>query len=72
MLEIYWVRPEAYECRSAEIYDDAFSTEGATMGRPQGFILISGGVTMVFNNTVTGTTCNCRTIEVHRKFFHRS
>jgi hypothetical protein len=26
------------------------------MGRPQGFILIAGGVAMVFNNTVTGTT----------------
>lgn len=63
-LEIYRVRPGAYGCRSAEIYDNAFSTEGVKMGRPQGFIMISGGVTMVFNNTVTGTTYNCRSIEL--------
>ncbi len=63
-LEIYRVRPGAYGCRSAEIYDNAFSTEGVKMGRPQGFIMISGGVTMVFNNTVTGTTYNTRAIEL--------
>ena len=63
-LEIYRVRPGAYGCRSAGIYDNAFSAEGANMGRPQGFIMISGGVAMVFNNTVTGTTYNCRTIEL--------
>ena len=28
------------------------------MGRPQGFIFVAGGVAMVFNNTVTGTTYN--------------
>jgi hypothetical protein len=63
-LEIYRVRPGAYGCRSAEIYDNVFSAEGARMGRPQGFIMISGGVAIVFNNTVTGTTYNCRTIEL--------
>ena len=63
-LEIYRVRPGAYGCRSAEIYDNAFSIEGAKQGRPQGFIMISGGVAMVFNNTVTGRTYNCRTIEL--------
>jgi len=69
-LEIYRVRPGAYGCQSAEIYDNAFSAEGAKMGRPQGFIFISGGVTMVFNNTVTGKTYNCRTIEVsHERSF---
>ena len=69
-LEIYRVRPGAYGCQSAEIYDNAFSAEEAKMGRPQGFIFISGGVAMVFNNTVTGTTYNCRTIEVsHERSF---
>jgi len=69
-LEIYRVRPGAYGCQSAETYDNAFSAEGAKMGRPQGFIFISGGVAMVFNNTVTGTTYNCRTIEVsHERSF---
>jgi len=69
-LEIYRVRPGAYGCLSAEIYDNAFSTEGVKMGRPQGFIFIAGGVAMVFNNTVTGTTYNCRTIELsHERSF---
>jgi hypothetical protein len=69
-LEIYRVRPGAYGCQSAEIYDNAFSTEGVKMFRPQGFIFIAGGVAMVFNNTVTGTTYNCRTIEVsHERSF---
>lgn len=69
-LEIYRVRPGALGCQSAEIYDNAFSAEGAKMGRPQGFIFISGGVAMVFNNTVTGTTYNCRTIEIsHERSF---
>lgn len=69
-LEIYRVRPGAYGCQSVEIYENSFSAEGAKMGRPQGFIFISGGVAMVFNNTVTGTTYNCRTIEVsHERSF---
>jgi len=55
-LEIYRVRPGAYGCQSVEIYDNAFSAEGAKMGRPQGFIFISGGVAMVFNNTATAAT----------------
>jgi hypothetical protein len=69
-LEIYRVRPGALGCQSAEIYDNAFSAEGAKTGRPQGFVFISGGVAMVFNNTVTGTTYNCRTIEIsHERSF---
>ena len=69
-LEIYRVRPGAYGCQSAEIYDNAFSAEGVKMGRPQGFIFIAGGVAMVFNNTVTGTTYNTRTIQVsHERSF---
>jgi hypothetical protein len=69
-LEIYRVRPGALGCQSAEIYDNAFSAEGAKMGRPQGFIFISGGVVMVFNNTVSGTTYNCRTLELsHERSF---
>ncbi|MGA2657398.1 MAG: hypothetical protein ABSH34_07740 [Verrucomicrobiota bacterium] len=69
-LEIYRVRPGAYGCQSAEIYDNTFSAEGVKMGRPQGFIFIAGGVAMVFNNTVTGTTYNTRTIQVsHERSF---
>jgi hypothetical protein len=69
-LEIYRVRPGAYGCQSAEIYDNVFSAEGTKMYRPQGFIFIAGGVAMVFNNKVTGTTYNCRTIEVsHERSF---
>lgn len=69
-LEIYRVRPGAYGSQSAEIYDNAFSAEGVKMYRPQGFIFIAGGVAMVFNNTVTGTTYNCRTIELsHERSF---
>jgi hypothetical protein len=69
-LEIYRVRPGALGCQSAEIYDNAFSAEGAKQGRPQGFLFISGGVAMVFNNTVTGTTYNCHTIEIsHERSF---
>ncbi len=69
-LEIYRVRPGAYGCQSAEIYDNTFSTEGVKPGRPQGFIFIAGGVAMVFNNTVTGTTYNTRTIQIsHERSF---
>ena len=69
-LEIYRVRPGAYGCQSAEIYDNTFSAEGLKMYRPQGFIFIAGGVAMVFNNTVTGTTYNTRTIQVsHERSF---
>ena len=42
-LEIYRVRPGAYGCQSAEIYDNTFSAEGVEMCRPQGFIFIAGG-----------------------------
>jgi hypothetical protein len=69
-LEIYRVRPGALGCQSAEIYDNAFSAEGAKPGRPQGFIFIAGGVAIVFNNTVTGTSYNCHTIELsHERSF---
>jgi hypothetical protein len=63
-LEIYRVRPGAYGCRSAEIYDNAFVIDGAKKGRPQGHIMIGGGVVMAFNNTVTGTTYNTPTISL--------
>jgi hypothetical protein len=63
-LEIYRVRPGAYGCRSAEIYGNAFSIDGAKMGRPQGHIMISGGVVMAFDNTVTGKTYNTPTISL--------
>ena len=69
-LEVYRVRPGALGCQSAEIYDNAFSAEGAKVGRPQGFIFISGGVAIVFNNRVTGTSYNCHTIELsHERSF---
>jgi hypothetical protein len=69
-LEIYRVRPGAFGCQSAEIYDNAFSTEGVKVGRPQGFIFIAGGTALVFNNTVTGTGYNCHTIELsHERSF---
>ena len=63
-LEIYRVRPGAYGSQSAEVYDNMFSAEGAKQGRPQGFIFVAGGVAIVFNNTVTGTSYNCHTIQV--------
>jgi hypothetical protein len=70
-LEIYRVRPGALGCQSAEIYDNVFSAEGAKAGRPQGFIFIAGGEAMVFNNTVTGTTYNTRTISIsHERSFN--
>jgi len=69
-LEIYRVRPGALGSQSAEVYDNTFSAEGLKMGRPQGFIFVAGGVAMVFNNTVTGTTYNTRTIQVsHERSF---
>jgi hypothetical protein len=69
-LEIYRVRPGAFGSQSAEVYDNTFSAEGLKMGRPQGFIFVAGGVAMVFNNTVTGTTYNTRTIQVsHERSF---
>ncbi len=71
-LEIYRVRPGALGCQSSEIYDNAFSAEGAKVGRPQGFIFISGGVSIVFNNTVTGTSYNCHTIELSHERSFRS
>ena len=69
-LEIYRVRPGALGSQSAEIYDNTFSAEGLKMGRPQGFIFIAGGVALVFNNKVMGTTFNTRTIQVsHERSF---
>ena len=69
-LEIYRVRPGALGSQSAEVYDNVFAAEGAKQFRPQGFIFVAGGVAIVFNNTVTGTTYNCRTIEVsHERSF---
>jgi len=47
-----------YGSQSAEIYDNAFSAVGLNQGRPQCVMVISGGVAIVFNNTVTGTTYN--------------
>ena len=43
------------------------SPRSVKKGRPQGFIFIGAGVAIVFNNTVTGTTYNCRTITLHER-----
>ncbi len=56
-----------YGSQSVEIYDNAFSAVGLNQGRPQGFIFIAGGVAIVFNNTVTGTTYNCRQLELRNE-----
>lgn len=64
-LEIY--RPginKWYGSQSAEIYDNQFSAVGVKQGTPQCIIMLSGGVAIVFNNTVTGTTYNHRTVEL--------
>jgi hypothetical protein len=60
-LEIYGHnRNQQPGCQSAEIYDNQFST--TEEGRPQGFIFIGAGMAIAFNNTVTGTGYNNRTI----------
>ncbi len=68
-LEIY--RPGMslglYGCQSVEIYDNSFSAVGLNRYRPQCFITIGAGVAIVFNNAVTGTTYNCRQIELRNE-----
>jgi hypothetical protein len=68
-LEIYraGMSPGLYGAQSTEIYDNAFSAVGLKQGRPQGFIFIAGGVVIAFNNTVTGTTYNCRQLELRNE-----
>ncbi len=68
-LEIYrpGISQGLYGCQSAEIYDNAFSAVGLKQYRPQGFIFIGAGVSIVFNNTVTGTTYNCRQLELRNE-----
>jgi hypothetical protein len=71
-IEIYGigVRKGYYGCQQAEIYDNKFSAVGLKQGEPQGFIFINAGVGIVFNNTVTGTTYNTRTIQLtHERSF---
>jgi hypothetical protein len=71
-IEIYGpgVRKGYYGCQTAEIYDNTFSAIGLMQGSPQGFIFINAGVGIVFNNTVTGTTYNCKTIQLtHERSF---
>jgi hypothetical protein len=71
-IEIYGVgvRKGYYGCQSAEIYDNTFSAIGLKQGEPQGFIFINAGVGIIFNNTVTGTTYNTRTIQLtHERSF---
>jgi hypothetical protein len=71
-IEIYGVgvRKGYYGCQQAEIYDNTFSAIGLKQGEPQGFIFINAGVGIVFNNTVTGTTYNCKVIQLtHERSF---
>ena len=62
-------------CPDRKFFDQTADRLGAvvkeSLGRLQPFDFIgAGGVAMVFNNTVTGTTYNCRTIEVsHERSF---
>ena len=59
---------ESTAARPAEIYDNQFATVNG--GRPGGFIFIAAGAAIVFNNTVTGATYDCRVIQLtnHRAF----
>jgi hypothetical protein len=71
-IEVYGpgVRKGYYGCQSAEIYDNTFSAIGLKQGEPQGFIFINAGTAIVFNNTVTGTTYNCKVIQLtHERSF---
>jgi hypothetical protein len=71
-IEVYGpgVRKGYYGCQSAEIYDNTFSAIALKQGEPQGFIFINAGVGIVFNNTVAGTTYNCRVIQLtHERSF---
>jgi hypothetical protein len=71
-IEIYGVgvREGYYGCQSAEIYENTFSAIGLKQGEPQGFIFINAGVGIIFNNTVTVTTYNTRTIQLtHERSF---
>jgi hypothetical protein len=65
-LEIYGigVREKYYGCQQAEIYDNTFSAVGLKQGEPQGFIFVNAGTAMAFNNTVMGTTYNCKVIQL--------
>jgi hypothetical protein len=65
-IEIYGagVQKGFYGCQQAEIYDNTFTAVGLKQGSPQGSVFVNAGVAIVFNNTVTGTTYNCRTIQL--------
>ncbi len=67
-IEIYGPGQRKYGCQTSEIYDNQFATVDG--GRPGGFIFIAAGAAIVFNNTVTGTTYDCRVIPLmnHRAF----
>jgi hypothetical protein len=68
-LEIYrpGISQGLYGSQSAEIYDNAFLAVCLRPYRPQGFIFIGAGVAIVFNNTVTGKTYNCRQLELRNE-----
>ena len=67
-IEIYGPGQRKHGCQTSEIYDNQFATVDG--GRPGGFIFIAAGAAIVFNNTVTGATYDCRVIQLtnHRAF----
>jgi len=67
-IEIYGPGQRKYGCQTSEIYDNQFATVDG--GRPGGFIFIAAGAAIVFDNTVTGATYDCRVIQLtnHRAF----
>ena len=65
-IEIYGIGVQKgyYGCQQAEVYDNQFSAVGLSQGEPQISVCINGGVGIVFNNTVTGTTYNTSIIPI--------
>ena len=71
-IEIKGVKETGDYCsQSTEVYDNAFSAVGLKKFRPQGSLFIGGGVSMVFNNTVTGDTYNHQTIQIEHQRAYR-
>lgn len=49
---------------SCEIYDNIFRAEGPYPNTPAGTVFISGGTGVIFNNTVTGTNYQSKTMSI--------
>jgi hypothetical protein len=65
-IEIYGIGVQKgfYGSQQAEVYDNTFSAVGLHQGEPQITVCVNAGVAIVFNNTVTGTTYNCKVVSV--------